>query len=377
MKKLSINEVAKKAGVSISTVSRVINSPKLVKAETRNRVEKIIEEFNYIPLSNARNLSKKVSSIVCIIIPDINNQFCSGIIKGISEIATKNNLTPMIFSSEENFQNEIDALEKVNQILIAGLFLTPCMDYKDDQKGKKVKKLVTMLDAPVVLVDRRADYLQLGGVYYDDATAMYDAVNMLIRKGHNNIALISGNKKVRLTIDREYGFRLALQEAGIKDIDQYIYPADYDLETAYKVAKKLLCRKDFPTAIIGMNNMITMGLIKALGETKLKLGIDIDVVGLDCIDVLRYIGANICFIERDPVALGRSAAALLLSKLDQRTKLAAQIEEQTPIASSELIESYDGACATFKNLPSDSYIFKANLLFPQNKFSKIDNIIFS
>lgn len=375
MKKLSIDDVARKAGVSIATVSRVINSPELVKEKTRKRVEEVIAQHNYMPLSNARNLSKRVSSMLCIIVPEINNPFCSGVIKGITEIATSLNFTTLCFTSEENYQNEIDALQKINQIHIAGLFYMPCQDYKNDQKGKKVKHLISLLDAPVILIDRRSDYLQLGGVYYDDATAMYEATNILLAKGHKKIALISGSNRVRQTTDREFGFSLALQDAGIENWEQSIYAADYNVDVAYRIAKKLLAKKQAPTAIIGMSNMITIGLIKALSETQLKLGQDIDIFGLDSIDALQYIGTNISFIERDPVKLGNSAARLIVSMLDERTKAAVKLESTVSLDLSNLADSNSPSALTFEKLPPNSYLYKAKMLFPRSSNKAINAII--
>lgn len=375
MKKLSIDDVAKKAGVSISTVSRVMNTPELVKEETRCKVEKVISEHSYIPLSNARNLSKKVSTTLCLIVPEIDNPFCSSIVKGITDIASLNNLSCMCFSSEENVQTEMRLLEKINQIHIAGLVLMPCLDYKEDQLGKRFKKLTALLDAPVVLIDRRADYLNLPGVYFDDASAMYEATKHLILKGHKKIALISGRKHVRQTTDREYGFLLAMHEAGFIKPEKSVFYPGYNLDLAYKEAKKVLKSSNPPTAIIGMNNTITIGIIRAIGEAGLKIGEDIDLVGLDCIEVLRYIGAKIAFIQRDPVFLGEAAAKLLLSKLDDKTRGVAQIQEAEIPKSDLMTPSISAAALTYSELPQDSYLYSAKVLLPENKKEATEPII--
>lgn len=320
MGRLSIDEIAKLAGVSIATVSRVLNNPEKVREETRSKVNAVIKAHRYYPMSSARQLSTRISLTLALIVPGIENPFYGGLTQGISEIAEGANLTLMCFNTGESFANELRILEKLNELRVAGLFYTPCCDYVADKKGQKIKQMIQTLDAPAMLLDRRADFLGLPGAYYNDARAICRTTCEAIAEGHRDIVLISGARHLRITRDREEAFCRALEEQGIAEPRKRMLRSDYSLETSYEVAKELLGRPKRPSAVFCINNNTTLGLLKASLEKGLVMGDDIRVISLDNIEALRFTNTRITFIDRNPVRLGRAAAHNLIARIGARSR---------------------------------------------------------
>ena len=322
-KPMNIREIAKCIGVSSTTVSRVLNNSGYVKEETRRKVLEAVQEYNYVPSAIARNLSIQDNKSIGAIIPDIENEFFSKMISGISEVADDYQYNIVFLGTNETQSKEHDFLNVVQSQRLKGVIITPISENDAYTKNRLLK--LEESGIPVVLVDRDLRGARFDGVFVDNQGGAYEGVMELIKAGHEKIAIICGPETSKPGKDRRQGFLMAMEDSGLPIPEEYIACGDFKIDKAYECAKKLLELPDPPTAIFTSNNQSTLGCLKYLTEVGLRLGQDISVLGFDDIDALKMIDYKISVIDRDARQQGREAMKLLLecfgdSKKRQRGK---------------------------------------------------------
>lgn len=313
---MNIREIASLVGVSSATISRVLNDSGYVKAETKEKVLKVIKEQNYIPSAIARSLSNKETNSIGTIIPDIQNEFFAKVIFGITESADKLGYSTVLLNSNEDINREHEILSMVEAQHFKGVIITPVV-YHDTVTREF---LLHFEDAgiPVVLIDRDIKSTSFAGVFVDNFKGAFDGVNELIKVGHKKIAIISGPETSRPGKDRYRGYAAALEEHGLLLEKDYIVHGDFKIDKAYECTKQLLSLERKPTAIFTSNNLTTMGCLKYLTENNIKLGRDISVLGFDDIDALKMIGYNISVVSRDAGLQGEEAMQLLQERFRKK-----------------------------------------------------------
>lgn len=306
---MNIKEIAKLVGVSSATVSRVLNDSGYVKAETREKVLRVIKEQNYIPSAIARSLSNKETNSIGTIIPDIQNEFFAKVVSGITESADRFGYNTVLLNSNEDISKEHEILSMIEAQHFKGIIITPVAYH--DTVTRDFLLHFEEVGIPVVLVDRDIKSTSFAGVFVDNFKGAFDGVNELIKADHKRIAIISGPETSRPGKDRYRGYRAALEECGIPIYEGYIVHGDFRVDKAYKCTGRLLSLEQKPTAIFTSNNLTTMGCLKCLTENNIKPGRDISILGFDDIDALRMIGYNISVISRDAGLQGKEAMELL------------------------------------------------------------------
>lgn len=307
---VTINDIAKRAEVSAATVSRVLNNSGYVKEDTKQRILAVIKEMNYTPSAIARSLSKSTTNTIGIIVPDITNAYFGEIIKGISEIAEKNNLNIILFNTDNYLEREIRALKLLKEQRIQGIIMTP--GFGEEKFNELYIKTIEHLNIPIILVSADVKFIELNGVFVNNIKGGFDATNLLIKEGHTKIGIMTGLLSSEPQIDRLIGYKKALKENSIPLNNKYIYYGDFKLDKAYELTKKLLLdEKDPPTALIVCSNMMTMGVIKALKEQNRDIPKDLAIVGFDKVDFLDIVGLNITYMEDCPLELGRASMEML------------------------------------------------------------------
>jgi LacI family transcriptional regulator len=310
---VTINHIAKEAKVSHATVSRVLNNSGYVKDETREKVLKVINELNYTPSAIARSLSTNKTNTIGVIVPDINNLFFGDIIKGITEIADKNNLNIILCDTDEDKDKELKAINVLKQQRIQGLIITPTF-YKNSPSDENLNALKA-LGIPIILIDGHVEYLDFSGVFIDHIKGAYDGTTALIEAGHKKIAIITGNMNSRPAKERLLGYKKALEANNIAISNEYIFYGDYEYETAYELTKEILKMDNRPTAIFVSSNNMIIGCIKAFYEEKLNIPQDMAIIGFDKVNVLNILGMNISFINGPSIELGKIGMNMLLENL--------------------------------------------------------------
>ena len=300
MNNLTIMDIAREAGVSKATVSRVINSSGAVSQKTKERVMEIINANKFSPSATARNLSMGTSSAIGFIVPEIDNPFFGEILRGVTEVTDKNNLTLMCYNTDDDREKDRRALNLVKENRVKGILYTPAADYSDERDRKRLIRTFTDVD----------------GVYFNDYQGIYEATAALIEAGHTKIGMINADLERVLARDRQKGFFDAMKEAGIPVREDYMFAGDYHATKAYHLSRKLLAMEDRPTAVITCNNRTTLGFLKALSERGESVPDDIVCVGLDRIETLELLGHQYNFVERDAMRMGHEAIKLLLNRME-------------------------------------------------------------
>ena len=325
---MNIKELAKTIGVSSATVSRVINSSGYVSEETRKKVLSAIEEHQFVPSAVARSLSISDTLCIGVIIPDIENDYFSSIISGISEVAEQSGYSIHFMGTNENREIEQRFLNTVESQRLNGVIITPVSEMDETTKDKLLH--IQASGIPVVLVDRDIKGGTFEGVFVDNLSGAYEGVNALIAAGHEKIAIITGPETSKPGRDRFKGYKKALTDAGISLRDEYMVSGDFKIAKAYSCTKQLLSLEDPPTAIFASNNLTTLGCLKYFTEEKIKLGKQISIIGFDDIETLKIIDYKLSVIARDAKQQGRVAMKLLLERLKNKVIPETAIRQNIP-----------------------------------------------
>ena len=310
---MNIVDIAKMAGVSTATVSRVLNHSGKVKESTRERIQQVIDEYNYVPNAIARNLCMQDRDSIGVILPEIGNEFFSDVIQGISQITEKNMYNILFFNTDEKEENEHDYLKVVISERLKGLLISPVSDH-DEYTAQELERLEKS-GVPVVLIDRNLENKQFDGVFVQNFEAAYDGVQALIDEGHEKIAIITGPVTSLPGKERLHGYLKALEDNGLPIREEYQVAGNFRINMAYEQTGCLLSLPDPPTAIFTVNNLTSLGCLKYLIEHHLKPGRVIAVIGFDSIAALNIIEYPFSTIERDARKQGQEAMKLLLEKI--------------------------------------------------------------
>lgn len=312
---MNIYDIATEAGVSPTTVSRVLNEKDNVKDSTRQKVLAVIAGKEYRPNPIAQHLSTGDSRTIAFLAPDIDNAFFSKILHGISDYAYKHDLSVSMYGTDENLQREHRILETLKSGVVRGLIITPI-----SAMDKKTASLLRELKAsgiPVVLVDRDIQGMNFDGVFSNDEKTAKEAVRCLIDAGHKKIAIIAGSKTSKPGENRLTGYKEALAEAGIALREEYIVNGFFHEKESYEAAKILMQLPDPPTAVFSSNNLSTLGCLRYLWEQGLCIGKDISLVGFDDIRELRSTNIQLTAVDRPIYEMGYEAMHILMLRFDQ------------------------------------------------------------
>lgn len=312
---LTIKEIAKLAGVSKSTVSRVLNNKGYVSEKTRRKIEKIIEENRYRPSATAVSLSKQESSTIGVIIPEIDNTFFGEVLKGITEIADQEGLSLICCNTQNSGEKELKTLATLEQQRVRGVIITPAMGYVSLEAVEKIKTALTALNVPVVVVDRDFDYSEWDTVYYQNYESGYIAAEHLIKAGNRRIGIILGDMQLKIGRERYRGYKDAMAANHLEIPEPFLLKGDFTVDTAYRLTKQMLAAGDLPDAMVTTNNRTSIGFIKAMVGQNLTIGKDIAVIGIDHIAMLDALGFHFSCVSRDTEEMGRVAMELLLQRM--------------------------------------------------------------
>lgn len=304
----TITDVAREAGVSVATVSRVINGSGFVAPETKQRVQEAIERLAYAPNVYSRNLRRQESRMILVLLPDFDNPFYGRILNGMEKRAREDGYGLLIGSTNKDPVREIAQLKMLDQKQADGvILLSPCLS------ADALEQLNERF--PVV---QCCEYLEEANVSYvtiDNYTAYYQLTRHLIQLGHKNIHMLSTINEFSSTRCRERAFRAALQESGLPFSDAMIRRGNYSFETGYAGAQALLRQADRPTAIMSVSDTVAAGCLSAVYDAGLRIPSDIAVTGFDDIDVARMLHPALTTVHQPHTQLGFTAIDLLLQRI--------------------------------------------------------------
>jgi len=306
---LTIKQIAKLAGVSTATVSRVINSKSGVAMKTQRKVKKIIRRYRYKPNSTARSLVTKRSNSIGLLLSDITNPAYAEIVNVIEREAMKSGYVVIFFSTGNDPKLQkcgIDFLreKQVDAMIFASVFL----------HDPAVEKL-TGEGFPFVLINRRLEHDIADYVVMDDVLGGYKATEHLIKLGHRRIGMISGPISYSTGSERLEGYRKALHEHNIPVDRKLIKMGDFRKDSGYRAAKQFIRITPRPTAIFAANDYMAIGAFEAILDDGLRVPEDIAIVGHDDVEWASFGGIRLTTVRGDKLEMGKRAVQLLMKKL--------------------------------------------------------------
>lgn len=317
---VTIEDIAREAGVSIATVSRVINKTKPVSAELRDRVYEVIEKNHFKPNSLAQGLITKKTNTIGIIVPDISNAVFGKLTKGINSVFAKEGYTVVLCESQGEIEKELKLLGILEEKQIEGLL------FAGVDVNHTLVESMRKRNYPVVLVTQETseDEEAVHTVIHNNVEAMYDAVKFLLDNGHERIAYLGGSKNdFSSGKKRVIGYKKALEEAGIGVKDSYIVQGDFAFEAGYQGMKKLYEENSkLPTAVVTGSDVIAVGAIQYLDNMRVKIPDDISIMGFDDSEFATYIKPELSTVRISYYEEGVKAAEMLQQLRDGSTEVA-------------------------------------------------------
>src|SRR5882672_11189560 len=308
-KAASISDVARESGVSIFTVSAVVNNKSHVGKNLRQRVENAIRKLNYRPNLIARSLIKQKTQTIGMIVPDIANPFFPMVVRGAEDAAQEQGYNLLLCNSDDSLAKEESAVELLLSKLVDGILLTKAAG----AFRPSLRQMIKEVNIPFVLVMRTYPQLTRDAVISDDYQGAYDAVCHLARAGRRRIGLISGPLKVSNAKERWRGFRDALEAKNLPYEPELVVEGDYRIESGFRGGHSLLSHR--PDGIYVANHLMTIGLLKAAEEMGLKCPDDFGLVSFDDYPWLGVFRPRLTTVELPKHQLGSEAAELLIQRI--------------------------------------------------------------
>ena len=278
-RKVTIQDIAREAGVGKTTVSRVINGSGYVKSETEQKIREVMDKYQYQPNAAAQTLSRQESDAVGLLLP-------------------------------------ARALEMMSRQRVRGLIYVPACDYDDEENYGRIKSLLERLSCPIVILDRPIAKLTYDCVTTDNFSGAMECTNALIEAGHRRIGVVVGNMELFIGRERFRGFKKALESARIPLKEKDVLYGEFSQQTTYQLVKEMLESGDYPRAFFLSNNLSEAGFLQAVTEKGLRIPEDIAFVSFDKISNQEIFNLPFSYLERNIQDLGEQAARLLVRRFN-------------------------------------------------------------
>jgi LacI family transcriptional regulator len=306
----TVRDVAKMAGVSAMTVSRVINGSDGVRPETRRRVEHAVTELDFVPNGVARGLMSSKTGALGLIVPDISNPFFATVVRGAESVARRAGYRILLCNSEGDLALERQYIEDMIAHRVEGLIIAPLGD-----QSKANLLLLTRRSFPFVLIDRSVSGLQCDLVQADGVVGARKLVSHLLGIGYRRIAAIVEPDNVSTARDRIQGYREAHREARVKVSPELIIRTTADRAGGYTAMQKVLDLYRLPEAVFAVNNMTALGAMQAIRERGLVVPKDIALVCFDDVEHLAVLSPFMTVINQPTESFGTLSSRLLLDRI--------------------------------------------------------------
>ena len=312
--KPTIKDVATKAGVSVSTVSKVLSGKYPVSDKIKRKVLKAIKELNYSPNLIARSLVLKKTHTIGVVLPDMHGEFFSEIIKGIDKKARDYGYHVLLTSSHSNLKELDEALLSLMNGRVDGLIIMNPTLRSSYIESRLLKKM------PVVLLNCCGDIQNADVILIDNYTGAYNLTKHLIKHGHRKIAIITGPLDNYDSIERLKGFKDALKEEGIDFQPEFEYHGDFTETSGYEIMKEILSKSNKPTAIFALNDDMAIGVIQCAKKMGVRIPSDIAVAGFDDIPMAGYIHPSLTSVHVPIDKVAILSAEKLFERIEKGTE---------------------------------------------------------
>lgn len=309
MNTIGIKDVALRAGVSVATVSNVLNRPEKVAPATRERVEDAIGVLGYVPNMAARQLTGTRGNVVGLVVFDVRNPFLTDVARGAEDVLHIAGQTVVLCNTDVLPDKEERYLRQLAQQNANGALITPADLSREWLEGLRARGL------RVVLLDNAETYPDVCSVAVDDVAGADAAVTHLLARGHQRLAFVSGPMTMRQSQDRLAGSRQALERAGRRaDALQVVETSAFTVDQGRRAGEQLLTTSERVTAAFCANDLLALGMMQTAFRAKLRVPDDLAIVGYDDIHSAATAGVPLTSVHVGGYDLGRAAAELLLDE---------------------------------------------------------------
>lgn len=305
----TINDVAKNAGVSITTVSYVLTGKRFVSDDLQERVRRAMKEIGYRPNNLARSLRSGKTDTIGLVIPDSSNLFFAEISRSVEDIGFDNQYTVFLCNSDDNPIKQSKYLDVLIAKQVDGIVFISVSNDKSD-----LDKLAEA-NIPFVIVDRDESESNSDTVQVDNFEGGRIAVEKLFSLGHRKIACITGPSTATLSADRYHGYLKVLEENGIPANSAYVIPGDFRFKGGEEAMTRLLNLPDPPTAVFICNDMMAIGAIRAVNTFGLKVPDDISIIGFDNSPIAEAITPALSTVAQPINQIAEKAMKILFQRM--------------------------------------------------------------
>lgn len=320
MKRVSIRDVAKAAGVSITTVSKALNNYPDVKEETRKRIEQIVQELNYVPDVAGRSMGGITDPVIGLLINELRPEEPSGAVygflSGVCHACKDNGIEFLLITTDTKAQQQT-TLKRL--CLSKGLNGLVCSGFR---LSDPFIQQIGEIDIPCACIDIETGNPNVLDITVDNVQAADDAVTFLIQSGRKNIALIYGYEEADVSNRRAMGYRNAMERAGMPLVESRMVEGRFIEREAYRKAQQLLAEDHEIDAIFCASDLMALGACRAVEEAGLTIGGDIAIVGFDDIPTAKYVYGGLTTIRQDFYAMGYSAGAQIYERISEQKSVA-------------------------------------------------------
>ncbi len=315
---VTIHDVAKKAGVSTTTVSHVINQTRFVSEAAARRVQRAMRELHYQPNAIARSLRRKHTRTLGLILPDSSNPFFAEVARGVEDFAFRQGYNVLFGSSDSDLEKENAYLRVFIEKQVDGLIFVAA-----GESTRNIQQFQTE-HLPLVVVDREFKNVVADYVVADNRRGGFLATEHLIQLGHRVIACIAGPSTVTPSADRVTGYRDALQAHHLSFNSKLVRRGDFQASSGFAAAQFFLRQKPRPSAIFACNDLMALGALGAIYNAGLRVPDDMAIVGFDDIALASYTSPPLTTIQQPKYEMGQLAAQILLERITTKKKIGVQ-----------------------------------------------------
>lgn len=323
----NMKDIARIAGVSLGTVSNVLNETAGVREPVRQRVLKAVQAAGYQPSQLARALRRDKTDMIGMIIPDITNPFFPAVVRGAEDVAFSNGYRLVLCNTDNDHSKELVHLNELRTYLPAGLIVIPSNFSDLTAQAEVYQKAGT----GVVCIDRLPKNWSGDSVTADNEEGAYNATRYLLQMGHTRLAAITGPLHLTNAQERLGGFKRAVYEAKLHLAQEYVQETTFDKSGGFSKALVLLRLIPRPTAIFAGNDLIALGALLAIREAGLRCPEDVSLMGFDDLDFAEMTDPSLSSVSQSGYQLGTTAARILLDRLEGDQSPAKHLVLQTAL----------------------------------------------
>jgi len=318
---LNIKSIAEEAGVSVATVSRVLNHPDVVSPKTREGVLAVVDRMDYTPNLLARGLKLKKTDVIALLLPELRDFNYMEIAQGVEDVAHQKGYVMMLCTMEDDRTKEKEYIENLMTRQVDGMILAFSNLTKQDLLSVKKKQIAT------VFIGRNSELADENVVYVDYCAATVEVIRHMADIGHKTIGMIVGEKPRQENREKLLGFQKGLQEMGLDYHEALVIEAANNAEGGYLAVSQFLNRGQRPDAIFVTSDMMAIGAMEKIKQSELSIPKDIAIVGFDNLKISAFVEPKLTTVVNPAYCMGLVAARLLFNTMEEGEGQEAQVQE--------------------------------------------------